>query len=85
MCLASVKMVPALALTPAFLESSPFCTLVGCSGSLADHIPKQQGQAHGAEEQSVFISPWDSCIWKQEGSSSRCLESLEVDIKARVH
>ena len=56
-----------LALTPAFPESSPFHTPVGFSGSLTDHIPKQQGQAHGAEEQSVFISPWGSCIWKHRG------------------
>lgn len=41
MCLASLeKMVSVLALTPAFLEPSPFRALVGSSGSLADHVPK---------------------------------------------
>ena len=63
MCLASLeKMVSVLALTPAFLEPRPFHALVGSSGSLADHVPKQQGQPHSTEEPSVSISPWGFCL-----------------------
>lgn len=63
MCLASLeKTVLVLALTPAFLEPSPFRALIGSSGSLADHVPKQQGQPHSAEEPSVSITPWGFCL-----------------------
>lgn len=81
MCLASLeKTVSVLALTPAFLEPNPFRALIGSSGSLADHVPKQQGQPHSAEELSVSITPW-GFVWRQEDSLSKCLGFLEVDSK----
>lgn len=86
---APMKNGPSAGSGAAFPEPAPFCARVGSSGSRgpesqADHVPRQQAGQPPSVEVCVYFST-GSCIYKQEGSFSRCLGLLGVDTDACAH